>query len=66
MRKTCYLAVTVLLALSAALPAQQTSTRVRVGDWPELRGPNRDGVSLETGLISTGTLNGENCLWGGP
>ena len=63
MRKTCYLAVTVLLALSAALPAQQTSTRVRVGDWPELRGPNRDGVSKETGLISTWKLNGENFLW---
>jgi outer membrane protein assembly factor BamB len=63
MRKTCYLAVTVLLALSATLPAQQTSNRVRVGDWPELRGPNRDGVSKETGLISTWKLNGENFLW---
>jgi outer membrane protein assembly factor BamB len=63
MRKTCYLAVTVLLALSATLPAQQASTRVRVGDWPELRGPNRDGVSKETGLISTWKLNGENFLW---
>jgi outer membrane protein assembly factor BamB len=63
MRKTCYLAATVLLALSVTLPAQQAPHRVRVGDWPELRGPNRDGVSKETGLISTWKLNGENFLW---
>ena len=62
MRKTCYLAATVLLALSVTLPAQ-TSRRVRVGDWPELRGPNRDGISRETGLISSWKLNGENFLW---
>jgi outer membrane protein assembly factor BamB len=63
MRKTCYLAATVLLAVSVTLPAQQASHRVRLGDWPELRGPNRDGISRETGLISTWKLNGENFLW---
>ena len=63
MRKTCYLAATVLLALSVTLPAQQASQRVRLGDWPELRGPNRDGISRETGLINTWKLNGENFLW---
>jgi len=63
MRKTCYLAATVLLVLSVTLPAQQASQRVRVGDWPELRGPNRDGISRETGLINSWKLNGENFLW---
>jgi len=63
MRKTCYLAATVVLALSVTLPAQQASQRVRLGDWPDLRGPNRDGISRETGLISTWKLNGENFLW---
>jgi outer membrane protein assembly factor BamB len=63
MRKTCYLAATVLLAVTVTLPAQQASRRVRVGDWPELRGPNRDGISRETGLISSWKLNGENFLW---
>ena len=63
MRKTCYLAATVLLALSVTLPAQQASQRVRLGDWPELRGPNRDGISRETGLINSWKLNGENFLW---
>src|SRR6188474_404583 len=63
MRRTCYLAATVLLALSVTLPAQQASQRVRLGDWPELRGPNRDGISRETGLIDSWKLNGENFLW---
>src|SRR5688572_7277173 len=62
MGKTCWLAVTVVLALSVTLPAQ-APRRVRVGDWPELRGPNRDGISRETGLISTWKLNSENFLW---
>jgi outer membrane protein assembly factor BamB len=63
MRKTFFVAAAVLLALSAMLPAQQASRRVRIGDWPELRGPNRDGISRETGLISSWKLNGENFLW---
>jgi outer membrane protein assembly factor BamB len=62
MRKTCCLVATVVLALGAALPAQGPR-RVRIGDWPELRGPDRDGISKETGLISTWKLNGENFLW---
>ncbi len=37
--------------------------RVALGDWPEQRGPNRDGISKETGLPDQWTLNGENMLW---
>src|SRR5580698_9574903 len=40
--------------------------RVALGDWPEQRGPNRDGVSKETGLPEKWTLNGENMLWRAP
>jgi outer membrane protein assembly factor BamB len=36
---------------------------VAVGDWPEMRGPNRDGLSQETGLVERWSLNGENFLW---
>jgi outer membrane protein assembly factor BamB len=46
------------LALSAEAPR-----KVAAGDWPEMRGPNRDGISRETGLIDKWTLNGENFLW---
>src|SRR5262245_43810546 len=37
--------------------------RIAIGDWPEMRGPNRDGISRETGLIDKWALNGENFLW---
>ena len=65
MLKTFCLGAALLAALSIALEAQGPR-RVPVGDWPEMRGPNRDGVSRETGLIDRWTLNGENFLWRAP
>jgi len=32
-------------------------------DWPNWRGPNQNGTSTETGLISTWSVNGENLIW---
>ena len=40
--------------------------RVAMGDWPDARGPHRNGVSDETGLIDTWALNGQNFLWRAP
>ena len=37
-----------------------------LGDWPEARGPNGDGVSKETGLVEKWALNGQNFLWRAP
>jgi outer membrane protein assembly factor BamB len=39
------------------------SRRVALGDWPEARGPNRDGISQEKGLPDTWRPNGPNFLW---
>lgn len=50
-------------AQNAPSPVQR---RVALGDWPEARGPNRDGVSLETGLVEKWALKGENFLWRAP
>ena len=36
---------------------------VVAGEWPTWRGPNQDGTSPETGLISTWSVEGENLLW---
>ncbi|MCC7153623.1 MAG: PQQ-binding-like beta-propeller repeat protein [Bryobacterales bacterium] len=36
------------------------------GDWPEWRGPNRDGTSAEKGLIDKWSLAGENLAWKAP
>ncbi|MFQ5638799.1 MAG: PQQ-binding-like beta-propeller repeat protein [bacterium] len=32
-------------------------------DWPSWRGPNQNGVSDETGLVSTWSLDGDNLIW---
>ncbi len=36
---------------------------VPASDWPNWRGPNQNGASTETGLISTWSLEGENLIW---
>ena len=59
----------LLLALlvAAGLVASAQSPRgVALGDWPEARGPSRDGVSKETGLLEKWALNGQNFLWRAP
>jgi len=37
-----------------------------VGDWPEWRGPNRDGASRERNLPDKWSLGGENLAWKAP
>ena len=46
--------------------ASGASRGVALGDWPEARGPQRDGVSKETGLVEKWALNGQNFLWRAP
>jgi outer membrane protein assembly factor BamB len=48
------------------LASAQGPRRVSTGDWPEARGPHRDGTSDEKGLIEKWALNGENFLWRAP
>ena len=48
------LAVAALLATAAALPA---------ADWPQWRGPNRDGHSPETGLLKAIPKDGPPLVW---
>jgi outer membrane protein assembly factor BamB len=55
-----------LVITAGLLISAQGNRKVALGDWPEARGPNRDGVSPETGLIDKWTLNGENFLWRAP
>src|SRR5205814_3520181 len=60
------LVVAPIVALAVMTGSAQSPRRVTLGDWPEARGPNRDGVSRETGLIDKWALNGENFLWRAP
>ena len=62
MLKQSHLAIAALVGLSVSVSAQGPR-QVALGDWPEMRGPSRDGVSRETGLIDSWALDGENFLW---
>ena len=62
MLRKCIVPALLALGISASMSAQ-APRRVALGDWPEMRGPNRDGISRETGLIDKWALNGENFLW---
>ena len=56
----CVGGIAVVLAQAPAAPGGR---RVALGDWPEARGPNRDGRSTETGLPDSWDLKGTNLLW---
>jgi outer membrane protein assembly factor BamB len=51
----------LLLCLLAA-----TVTPLLAGDWPDWRGPNRDGTTTENGLPEKWSLKGEGLAWKAP
>src|SRR5213595_2008666 len=51
-----------VLALSIAAPAPK-SGETAGHDWPQWRGPNRDGVSKETSLLKSWPKQGPPLLW---
>jgi outer membrane protein assembly factor BamB len=73
MLKVTGLVVALCVSLAAPAMAQGPSNargsqgpsprRVALGDWPEARGPNRDGKSAETALPDSWELNGRMFLW---
>ena len=65
MLKKCGVFLAAVFVVGSALEGQGPR-RVQLGDWPEMRGPNRDGRSAETGLPEKWALNGENFLWRAP
>jgi len=52
----CLRRALVLLAILGGTPAHAT-------DWPQFLGPNRDGVSVETGLRQTWPAEGPPVVW---
>ena len=62
MLKRCLFLLAAVLILGSSIEGQGPR-RVALGDWPELRGPDRDGVSREKNLPEKWALNGENFLW---
>jgi outer membrane protein assembly factor BamB len=52
--------VTAWVALAACLTASGVA---RAADWPQWRGPNRDGISQEKGLLQQWPKDGPKLLW---
>jgi outer membrane protein assembly factor BamB len=73
MIKRLILPAPLVLALGVFISAQgpqptngAQGRRVALGDWPEPRGPHRNGTSDEKGLLEKWALNGQNFLWRAP
>jgi outer membrane protein assembly factor BamB len=57
---------TVFLLLSSVLTAPslvRAQLKAEPGDWPQWRGPDRTGVSAETGLLKEWPKEGPKLLW---
>ena len=65
--KSVYPAICFSLLLSAAslipISLRAAETPPQPGDWPQWRGPNRDGVSTETGWSTQWPAPGPKVLW---
>src|SRR5262245_65859545 len=60
------LALAAMVVIGGLFASAQGPRKVALGDWPEARGPNRDGISQETGLPDKWALNGQNFVWRAP
>ncbi len=52
-----------LRKLQEAVLPDSESAGAKLGDWPQWRGPNRDGLSRETGLLTDWPKEGPKKLW---
>jgi outer membrane protein assembly factor BamB len=66
MTKLPSLVIALCMGLAAPALAQTPARRIAMGDWPEARGPKRDGSSPEKGLPDRWDINGANLLWRAP
>ena len=57
------LLASLTLTFSSPALAQEIGA---VGDWPDWRGPERDGISREKGLPEKWSLSGQNLAWKAP
>ena len=55
-----------LAAIGADAPKSKSPSQVRLAaksEWPSWRGPKRDAISTETGLLTEWTEEGPEVLW---
>ena len=56
-------AVAMTLAANGLAVAQEGASKLKATDWYHWRGPQQNGQSLETGLPTSFSIEGENLLW---
>jgi outer membrane protein assembly factor BamB len=64
MRQRILIAMFLLFWVAQSIHAQQSDPAKT--DWPQWRGPNRDGISKETGLLKTWPDGGPSVVWKSP
>ncbi len=57
------LAMVTATCMSAACPPVHAEVKVEQPFWPEFRGPRRDSISTETGLLKTWPADGPPLIW---
>src|SRR5262245_49014654 len=64
-RRFMLIASTFLIAFLSTNGSTQSSATMNVGatDWPQWRGPQRDGISKESGLLKEWPKEGPKLLW---
>jgi len=62
-RTTSWPGAAVIAAGTAALLLTLLPSSLAASEWTHWRGPNQDGTSPETDLISSWSLDGENLIW---
>lgn len=62
MRQALVTSLALGLLWTVAAPANE-NINIKSGDWPEWRGPNRDAICTETGLLREWPQNGPQLLW---
>lgn len=53
----------IAVAVAGAIGLAFTGALAQAADWPQWRGPNRDGKSTETGLLKQWPKEGPTLLW---
>ena len=57
--KTCYSVAILQVAINFSIVA----VPLQANDWPQWRGPQRNGISQETGLLKEWPKEGPKLLW---
>ena len=53
----------VVLFCALCIAVQQAHAQSMSGDWPQWRGPNRDGISLDKNLLEAWPAEGPKVVW---